>query len=239
MKINKKVIMVTVVMILVMATTISVTAATVHRQLTAQERRDITITLNGTPQTITDASGTTIYPVIINGSTYLPVRAVANLVNLPVEWDSKTLTVKLGNTEVGPKYLFDQQLKGTNRQMKINDPTLLTVNTDEGQQIFKNGISHSIWNNTMSSSSVTRMANFNVAGAKTITLTAYSPGRDAEVIISGSKTSDVVATFTIKKGSIVTRTFNLDGREEISFGINGTSFTNEVVDAYIFDAYIE
>ncbi len=219
--------------------TFTANAAEIYRELIAQERKDVTVTLNGTPRTLTDASGTVIYPVMINGSTYLPVRAVSEMANLPVEWNQATKTVALGTKTTGPKYLFEQQLKGTKYQQKISDPSLLTVNTADGQQTFKNGISHNIWNNSMSASEYTRMANFDVTGAKTITLTAYSPERDAEIIISGEKASDIISSFVIKKGSIVTKTYNLDGRQQISFAINGTEFGGDKVDAYIFDANIQ
>ncbi|GIQ69048.1 hypothetical protein DUZ99_07600 [Xylanibacillus composti] len=238
MNISKRVLI--IILALTVLTTASVTAATVHKQLTATERQDFTIEVDGLPQTITDARGNRVYPVVINGTTYLPLRSTAQLVGLPVTWDADSLTVKLGEQESsGPKYLFDQQLKGTKYQMKVNDPTLLVVNTDEGQQTFKNGISHSIWNGTMSASDYTRMENFDVSGATKITLTAYSPERDAEVIISGENAKDIVASFEVSKGTIVTKTYQLDGRHEISFGINGTNSGGTAADAYIFDAFVE
>jgi len=58
---------------------------------------DIRITLNGNTVTPKDASGNTVEPFIIEGTTYLPVRAIANALGIGVTWDGTTKTVKLSN----------------------------------------------------------------------------------------------------------------------------------------------
>lgn len=45
----------------------------------------------------TDADGNRVDPIIIDGTTYLPVRAVANAFGKAVYWDGETSTVYLGN----------------------------------------------------------------------------------------------------------------------------------------------
>lgn len=57
---------------------------------------DVKITLNGQTITPTDANGNVVEPFIIDGTTYLPVRAIANALGLDVKWDGETNTVKLG-----------------------------------------------------------------------------------------------------------------------------------------------
>jgi len=39
-----------------------------------------------------------VYPILYNGTTYLPVRAISGLVDLPVDWDGDTRTVILGSS---------------------------------------------------------------------------------------------------------------------------------------------
>ena len=48
----------------------------------------------------TDAKGNRVYPITYEGSTYLPVRAVAGLAGYEVNWDQATRTVDLGETKV-------------------------------------------------------------------------------------------------------------------------------------------
>ena len=69
-------------------------AAVAQKQATL-DYNDIKITLNGSAVTPTDANGAAVEPFAIDGTTYLPVRAVANALGLGVEWDGATKTVKL------------------------------------------------------------------------------------------------------------------------------------------------
>lgn len=57
--------------------------------------RDIKITLNGEEVEPKDSEGKVVEPFIIDGTTYLPVRAVADALGLNVDWDGKTSTVIL------------------------------------------------------------------------------------------------------------------------------------------------
>ena len=57
--------------------------------------RDIIIVLNGAEIMPVDANSAPVEPFIMDGTTYLPVRAVANALGLDVLWDSATSTVSL------------------------------------------------------------------------------------------------------------------------------------------------
>lgn len=58
--------------------------------------RDIKIVLDKKAVTPKDANGNAVEPFIYNGTTYLPVRAVASALNLEVGWDDVNSTVYLG-----------------------------------------------------------------------------------------------------------------------------------------------
>lgn len=57
---------------------------------------NIKIFIDGTELVPKDANGNTVEPFIMNGTTYLPVRAVANAFGKDVDWDGETQTVYLG-----------------------------------------------------------------------------------------------------------------------------------------------
>lgn len=57
---------------------------------------DIKIVVDGQQITPTDGNGKVIEPFISYGTTYLPVRAVANAFGKEVDWDSETNTVTIG-----------------------------------------------------------------------------------------------------------------------------------------------
>ncbi|MBQ9921324.1 MAG: hypothetical protein IJO52_03990 [Clostridia bacterium] len=56
---------------------------------------NIKITLDGEEIKPTDVNGNYIEPFIIEGTTYLPVRGIANSLGLGVDWEDETRTVKL------------------------------------------------------------------------------------------------------------------------------------------------
>lgn len=57
---------------------------------------DIKIVVDGQQITPDDGSGNKVEPFIYNGTTYLPVRAVANAFGKEADWDGSTNTVILG-----------------------------------------------------------------------------------------------------------------------------------------------
>lgn len=91
---KKRIITLALAMIFVfaLASTVSAVANKITAELTY---RDIKIAMNGKTVASKDANGKSVEPFIIDGTTYLPVRAVAEALGLDVEWDSKTSTVKL------------------------------------------------------------------------------------------------------------------------------------------------
>lgn len=74
---------------------ISTTAAGAITKITAEKREDYTIKLDGTTQTFKDANGKVVYPIVYQGTTYLPVRALSEALDLTVGWDGNTQTVTL------------------------------------------------------------------------------------------------------------------------------------------------
>lgn len=57
----------------------------------------IKIVIDGRQLNPTDANGNKVEPIIYNGTTYLPVRAVANAFGKAVYWDGPNYTVYLGD----------------------------------------------------------------------------------------------------------------------------------------------
>lgn len=83
---------------------------------TAAKRTDVTFTLrpeyhiviDGTERTFTNANGTKVDPAIYNGSIYLPLRAIGEIMGKSVSWDSATQTVRLDSaTSSGDVTDFD------------------------------------------------------------------------------------------------------------------------------------
>ena len=73
----------------------TVLADTVSKTVTAVYN-NIKIVIDGEEITPKDANGKTVEPFIIDGTTYLPVRAVASALGKDVNWDGTTNTVYIG-----------------------------------------------------------------------------------------------------------------------------------------------
>jgi hypothetical protein len=83
------------VTVLTAASITVVFAATRHQDIRVTFR-DIRLVMNGVEHTPRDAFGNVVEPFIWDGTTYLPVRAVADALGLAVKWDEATSTVYLG-----------------------------------------------------------------------------------------------------------------------------------------------
>lgn len=96
-----------VLVMAVLAGLVGTAAATVGKRTAELDYSNIQITLNGQKLTPTDASGNVVEPFAIDGTTYLPVRAVGNAMGLSVDWDGETRTVKLTGNSVEKKKIED------------------------------------------------------------------------------------------------------------------------------------
>ena len=62
-------------------------------------RDDFTIVVDGVVRKFADVNGNTVYPVLYQGSTYLPVRAIGELMGKKVQWDGTTQTATLSEDD--------------------------------------------------------------------------------------------------------------------------------------------
>ena len=74
---------------------LGVTASAASTQKATITYRGIILTLNGESFIPCDEKGNTVEPFIMNSTTYLPLRALAQALGLGVAWDGKTNTVTL------------------------------------------------------------------------------------------------------------------------------------------------
>ena len=95
----KKLLALTVAVALCLGIVGTTGAATGKKALSATYK-NIGITLNGEKIALKDANGKAVEPFIIDGSTYVPVRAVSEALGLDVDWNGADNTVVLKNKPV-------------------------------------------------------------------------------------------------------------------------------------------
>lgn len=61
---------------------------------------DVNVNIDGINRTFYNAQGQEVFPIIYNGSTYLPIRAIGEIMNKNVNWDSTTQTASIGGERV-------------------------------------------------------------------------------------------------------------------------------------------
>lgn len=100
---------------------IGTAAATVGQKTLKADYNNIKVTLDGQQVNLVDANGKAVEPFAIDGTTYLPIRAVASALGLDVAWDGTTNTAVLTSpdeeqsvyiTRTGSKYHYDSHCNG-------------------------------------------------------------------------------------------------------------------------------
>ena len=81
---------------------------------------------DGVEKTLLDADHNKVEPIIYEGTTYVPLRAMSNLMGKTVDWDQSTLSVYVGGKPVGATTPLDKLDKS-----KINrEETSIDTGTD-------------------------------------------------------------------------------------------------------------
>lgn len=192
----------------------------------------ITIEYNGEAQELFDANGVRLYPISYNNSTYVPIRAVSNILGVNVDWDQARQTVVLGTPTTGV------DLINTITPYSVNydyGSKFQTVQSSEGESTTIAGeqINHWIrmyagygfWNSHVS-------GYYNVGGKYgTVSFRAYC---NADVTLEVRGNNDTVLASIPLKGNQVPQTYTvpLAGATQLSF----SSVLPSATSLYIFDA---
>lgn len=128
---KKNVVMLLVIISLVLGSAIGATASTGLEAIKASLNHKLKFKLDGMKwQPKTDA-GLAIAPISYNGTTYLPVRAVAEAMNVAVNFDKATDTVLLGELSEGVPVTTNQV-----------EPFFGMVRTKDKDKTIANGVDY-------------------------------------------------------------------------------------------------
>ncbi len=89
---------VAIVLSLALCFALGTSASSLLQKIEAYLNYGITVKLNGEEQRMYDANGKQVYPISYQGTTYVPIRAVSNMLGIDVAWDGANNTVLLGKT---------------------------------------------------------------------------------------------------------------------------------------------
>ena len=77
----------------------TLTTYAANEQVTATLSKKISIIYNNEMKEFSDVNGKKVYPILYQGTTYLPVRAISALFGISVKWDGENNKIYLSNGE--------------------------------------------------------------------------------------------------------------------------------------------
>lgn len=249
MKTRKTFITLAIALALVCGMVIGANAADTLKEISAYLNYGITIKYNGEVQNLTDAGGNRVYPISYNGTTYLPVRAVSNMLGIGVDWDGATQTVLLGKT--GATVNLMETYKPYTSYQSVSrvisdwhDGPIFYQKSTTPENI--GGETASSWlnlynpKNNWAEDSNTLLCSFNIGGKyKTLTFKAYT-NEDATLTVKGD-TDSLLGEFKLTAGQ-TPQTFTIDllNTKQLTFLLNNGVETYGIdIETYVFDAKLE
>ncbi|GAA0136982.1 hypothetical protein YSY43_38230 [Paenibacillus sp. YSY-4.3] len=92
----------------------------------------IKVRVDGNIAELKDANGKAVLPITYNGTTYLPVRAVADVLNVPVKYDAEANEVLLGEQSEG----VPVKQGDFNNTLYSKDPSQTTFNGQDYKEVL-------------------------------------------------------------------------------------------------------
>ncbi|MBQ4088172.1 MAG: PepSY domain-containing protein [Clostridia bacterium] len=114
---KKKTIIVTAILC-VACLCIGASAASIIQDIKAQLRPDFTVYVDGEKQVFRDVNGNVVDPILYEGTTYLPLRAIGQLMGKTVYWyeDEKKIELKETTVTDADVIVHDDAQKNTQKQ---------------------------------------------------------------------------------------------------------------------------
>lgn len=223
-------------------------ASSTLEEISAYLNYGITIKYDNEVQTMSDVTGATVYPITYKGTTYLPVRAVGNMMGVGVEWDQATQTVLLG-TPSGGTDLIESFVPyteyDTSGSTSVGEPYFVQNSDRKTNTIGGETVSH--WlalRNDYFEDSDGRECSFNLGGKyNTLSFKTYSE-MDMTLVVTGDNGS-VLGEFTLKGGQVPqTLTVDLHGTTQLTFAlykIDGSEYhaDGKNWETFIFNAFMQ
>ena len=228
MRIKKSVFAAVLLLTMVVSLAVGATAAGTLQEIKAYLNSGITIKYNGEAQVMTDAQGARVYPITYNGTTYVPIRAVSNMLDVKVDWDQASQTVLLGNPANGVDMI--DEIKPYNTQ----NATVVQSSEKKAQEISGNSCSH--WLSLDGFGGRACSASYNLEGKYTSLTFQYYSDMDFTLKVTGDNDA-VLAEIPVKGRQVAqTITVNLLSTSQLTFSVDQLWDDGG---AYIFDAKLK
>lgn len=109
-----------------------------NEQISATLSKEISIVYNNEIKEFYDVNGTKVYPILYQGTTYLPVRAVSSMFSIDVKWDGENNKIYLSTGKSDPVTCktIDIFVSGKNETVLPNINKTISIEYKEKVQSF-------------------------------------------------------------------------------------------------------
>lgn len=226
-----------------LCTSIAVFGASLNTEIKAILSQEVKVRYGGAVQVMKDGSGNVVYPIMYNGTTYLPIRSVSNMLDIPVNWEASTKTVILGTEEKAPKSILKFDGKTGNVTSKVTDKGSLTVEGDLGAvTTFNDGISYRLWNSDWSAD-YNNAYKAQIGGTYSkLSFDAYAPLTDMKYrfYIYNIDTKETLAEIEVEGGQIKkVEDIDITGVKNLGFAVASAGDVDNQTKAYFFNPTVK
>ena len=165
------------------------------QEIKAYLNSGITIKYNNEAQVMTDAQGARVYPITYNGTTYVPIRAVSNMLDVKVDWDQASQTVLLGNPAAGVDMIDEMKAYHSSEFKQVQ-----TADKQDPKDISGNSYSHWIYLGG-APREVYGSISFNLEGKYDTLTFSYYANADVTLEVLGENET-VLARIPVKGGQV-------------------------------------
>lgn len=243
MKTRKTFITLAIALALVCGMVIGASAADTLKEITAYLNYGITIKYDGETQNLMDAAGNRTYPISYNNTTYLPIRAISNMLGIDVGWDQATQTVLLGKSAGGTDLIesfkpYTEYVTTPGQMLSSHAPEFIQSSQKESVEVGGETVSHwlKFWNISADEKYQDLTCSFNLGGKySTLTFKVYS-SKDCTLTIKGDNGS-ILGEYALKGGQVPqTVIVNLLNTTQLTFVRDSV---NTYTDTYIYETILK
>jgi hypothetical protein len=217
---EKKVLTAILTVFIIATTAVTATAITASRTIQATLSPDVTIVFDGKAWEMYDVNENQVYPILYNGTTYVPIRAVSEMLGLVVMWDNDSRTVQItSSVSNAQKSLLSATDAGTRTTSGNVSRWMKVRNVEELPGAYSDGLKTDF----LSATRLQTRTMFTLDGRyNTLEFTAHNTSNYSAIVrVIDASDGTVLWSATLTAGEKVkAHTVNLSGVREIEFSAN-------------------
>lgn len=159
----------------------------------ALEDRSIAVTYNGIEQKLVDTNNVRIYPIVYDGTTYLPVRYIGELLDCGIGWDRESRTVSINGGDFILNNLFDTLAGGYSESQYVVKPgegDTLKIGNGLSAEVADTGLYRTLY--LVNSNNKDSIYHFDCAGYDKLDIIAISPINPEKLAAYNPDTGDTI-----------------------------------------------